>query len=577
MAMPGAGREQRRTGPAIAGATSRRPAHRTWKADDVGDRSVGKVVAFVTRWGSTGPELLVFDHPMAGVQVPAGTLNDGEDPLCGARREAWEETGLKDLSLVEALGQQVESRAGDAVGRLAGPVEIAGRLFGRGYAASVLDRRPGELRVDVAGQVGWVPTAAFAEDVVRHFFHFTSAVETPEEWWVITPDGDGLCWRCRWAALPDVQLVAGQQEWLDAVRERLSSVALRQPAPQARVGIDPRHLNGTTFELFWAPPFGGGWTLRSWLGPEEIESSDAAGRALGVCFTVDGRVLLVSGNGRTLWNFPGGGREPGEPIESTLCREVYEEACAHVLESTLLGYDRFVEIDGLGNVINVNHQARFVARVALEPFVAHHETAARTLVRLDDVTAMLSTWQPESLRRLLDLAEAATTDPRWLIELSTARSGLVLRELTTTDAKDYYALVDANRRHLTRRGDYAGMATTTFEQVFESLCHPTTDNTRLGVWLEGVLIGRVDLNPINPPNYVLGVWLGEAATGHGYATDACRTAIDFARSRLGATDMWAGITHGNEPSVALFGRLGFERVAELEHHSRFHLALIEGA
>jgi ribosomal-protein-serine acetyltransferase len=455
------------------------------------------------------------------VQLPAGTLETGEDPLAGAFREAWEETGLDHLRLVQRLGQQVEN---------------------------------------------------------RHFFHFVSDVESAEEWWVITPDGDGLCWRCRWAPLASAGLVTGQQEWLEAVRTRLVSAAERQPAPRPRAVVDSPHYNATTVELFRAPPFGGRRTLQSWLSPDEVDSADVVTRALGVCFTVDGRVVLVSADGRSFWSHPGGGRDSGESIEETLCREVYEEACAHVLASTLLGYDRFVEVDGTGNVLSVDYQARFAARVALEPFVARDETVGRTLVDLDDVPALLPTWHPRSRRRLLDLAYEASRAPGWMaVELPTARPGLMLRELTAADADDYYALIERNRRHLTRHGDYGELATTTLEQASESLTRAPDDNTRFGIRLDGRLVGRVDLNPLNPPNYVLGVWLDEAATGKGHATEACRTALAFARSHLRATDVWAGVTHGNERSVALMGRLGFDGVAELDHHTRFRHRAGRGA
>ena len=63
-----------------------------------------KVVAYITNRG----RLLVFAHPLspeAGIQVPAGTLRDGEDPEVGVLREAWEETGLDGLRLVRFLGE----------------------------------------------------------------------------------------------------------------------------------------------------------------------------------------------------------------------------------------------------------------------------------------------------------------------------------------------------------------------------------------------------------------------------------------------------------------------------------------
>ncbi len=66
-----------------------------------------KVVTYITRQG----KLLVFAHPFApeaGIQVPAGTLHEGESPADGALREASEETGLppEALRMVGFLGEQ---------------------------------------------------------------------------------------------------------------------------------------------------------------------------------------------------------------------------------------------------------------------------------------------------------------------------------------------------------------------------------------------------------------------------------------------------------------------------------------
>lgn len=62
-------------------------------------------VAYVVRDG----QLLVFRHrdvdlAIAGVQVPAGTIREGERPEDAVLREATEETGLRRLRLVRALG-----------------------------------------------------------------------------------------------------------------------------------------------------------------------------------------------------------------------------------------------------------------------------------------------------------------------------------------------------------------------------------------------------------------------------------------------------------------------------------------
>jgi 8-oxo-dGTP pyrophosphatase MutT (NUDIX family) len=64
-----------------------------------------KVFAYIT----SRDRLLVFRHPLepsAGIQVPAGTVEPGEEPDSAVLREAWEETGLAGLRLAEFLGER---------------------------------------------------------------------------------------------------------------------------------------------------------------------------------------------------------------------------------------------------------------------------------------------------------------------------------------------------------------------------------------------------------------------------------------------------------------------------------------
>ena len=77
-------------------------------------RRVDKVACYVVRDGT----LLVFrhrDHPDAGVQVPAGTVEPGEDPADAAIRELREETGRDAFALVRELGR--DERLFDESGR----------------------------------------------------------------------------------------------------------------------------------------------------------------------------------------------------------------------------------------------------------------------------------------------------------------------------------------------------------------------------------------------------------------------------------------------------------------------------
>ncbi|MFF8884106.1 NUDIX hydrolase [Streptomyces flaveolus] len=64
-----------------------------------------KVLCFVVREG----KLLVHRHTdfsweEVGIQVPAGSIREGEEPEAAALREAREETGLQDFKVVRKLG-----------------------------------------------------------------------------------------------------------------------------------------------------------------------------------------------------------------------------------------------------------------------------------------------------------------------------------------------------------------------------------------------------------------------------------------------------------------------------------------
>lgn len=64
-----------------------------------------KVIAYVTR----GSHLLVFKHihfPEAGIQVPAGTIKDGEKAETAVLREVFEETGLENLYINRSLSNE---------------------------------------------------------------------------------------------------------------------------------------------------------------------------------------------------------------------------------------------------------------------------------------------------------------------------------------------------------------------------------------------------------------------------------------------------------------------------------------
>ena len=76
-----------------------------------------RAYAYITH----GHRLLIFRHvdaPEAGLQVPAGTIEPGESPADAVMREAREETGLADLTLVRFLARDTRDMSDCGVDEL---------------------------------------------------------------------------------------------------------------------------------------------------------------------------------------------------------------------------------------------------------------------------------------------------------------------------------------------------------------------------------------------------------------------------------------------------------------------------
>lgn len=129
-----------------------------------------KVVAYVVHHD----RLLVFRHTddalidQSGIQVPAGTVKNGERPEEAVLREAYEETGLTELRIVRYLG--------------------AGEYDMRPYANAVH---------------------------VRHYFHLTVDGDHVPHQWIHEERGDGTTNPIRftlyWLPLPQAHVIAAGQ------------------------------------------------------------------------------------------------------------------------------------------------------------------------------------------------------------------------------------------------------------------------------------------------------------------------------------------------------------------------------
>ncbi|MEU8264002.1 NUDIX domain-containing protein [Micromonospora sp. NPDC048999] len=69
-----------------------------------------RATSYITRTGTLGPEVLVFNYPstpVAGTHLPGGGVEPGERPDTAAIREALEETGIQgSLHLLGVVGVQ---------------------------------------------------------------------------------------------------------------------------------------------------------------------------------------------------------------------------------------------------------------------------------------------------------------------------------------------------------------------------------------------------------------------------------------------------------------------------------------
>ena len=199
-------------------------------------KTIHKATGFVTRRRGARSDILVFRHPHAGVQLPAGTVESGESVETAAIREIREETGLRDLGVMSHLGSMCvdledESRALlEPVTLQVGPRADAGSLgisLGRAHWVRVacriddfaevvceevdINASPPRLRTRFSG---WLPFGLLADRLERHFYHCEYTLPTAETW---LQEADlGLTFACYWTPLvPKPELAEGQQEWMD--------------------------------------------------------------------------------------------------------------------------------------------------------------------------------------------------------------------------------------------------------------------------------------------------------------------------------------------------------------------------
>ncbi len=203
---------------------------------------VQKVSAFIVRERGGVKELLVFKHPTAGVQIPAGTVEAGEDLETAVKREVYEETGLQSVEIEAYLDCfENELSEGERIIAETTQVYIQPDLNAMPYKEKLTkgltvnyhsiqedfthisyieyDKHPNPTYI-CYNITGWVPNENVSAQKTRHFFLLSTQEETPDAW-ELKSDG-GHIFKPFWTPFsPKPNIISPQDRWLDFVYEKI--------------------------------------------------------------------------------------------------------------------------------------------------------------------------------------------------------------------------------------------------------------------------------------------------------------------------------------------------------------------
>lgn len=205
---------------------------------------IQKVTAFIVRERGGVKELLVFKHPTAGIQIPAGTVEKGEDIETAVKRETYEETGLQFVEIENYLGCfENELEKNQRIIAETTQVYIEPNLTATPYKRKL----PKGLTVDYLSTredfthisyieyeydqfhkpihidtniTGWIPNENLSAQKRRHFFLLSTQEETADAWKLKSDQGHTF--EPYWTPLsPNPNIISPQNKWLDFVYAKI--------------------------------------------------------------------------------------------------------------------------------------------------------------------------------------------------------------------------------------------------------------------------------------------------------------------------------------------------------------------
>lgn len=204
------------------------------------EKVLGKVTCFITRKNNNKHELLLIQHPSAGIQFPAGTVEINEKYEQAAIREAIEETGLKEFDSCKIIGSQEQKLDGKYV------IFDKAKIYSKPDTSSfqwaeirrgitvIHERKHGDF-VQISYKegdkypepnfisyqiTGWTKDSNLASKVTRKFYHLQSHSQF-DDWEMET---DNQKFKLFWTPLDNLpQIVSPQNEWLDYLLNELNN------------------------------------------------------------------------------------------------------------------------------------------------------------------------------------------------------------------------------------------------------------------------------------------------------------------------------------------------------------------
>ena len=205
---------------------------------------VQKVTAFIVREKGNAKELLVFKHPTAGVQIPAGTVERGEDIETAVKRETYEETGLQFVEIENYLGcfenelennQRIIAETTQVYiepnltaipykrklpkGLTVNYLSTQEDFTHISYIAYEYDKSHKPICID-SNITGWIPNVNLSAQKKRHFFLMSTQEKTTDAWELKSDQGH--IFKPYWTPLsPKPQIISPQDKWLDFVYDKI--------------------------------------------------------------------------------------------------------------------------------------------------------------------------------------------------------------------------------------------------------------------------------------------------------------------------------------------------------------------